>query len=202
MKQLLTEYIPFVVSPQMIKESLSENNGKLIVSGTIQRCDFRNQNGRVYPRSLMEREIPRYKANEIKEHRAVGELDHPDTAIINLKNTSHNILDIWWQGNDILAKIEILSTPSGLILQKLFESGIRVGISSRGMGSVQPRMDEIENTVEVQDDFNIICFDFVSNPSTQGAFLEIVTENYNPTLVAFNKYAKLNRLITQIICGE
>jgi Prohead core protein serine protease len=168
MKQLLVDTILFSASPRMIAESERKNDGKVIVSGVLQRAEAKNQNGRVYPKKILMREVKKYAETNIKENRALGELDHPDSSVINLKNVSHNVLGVDWKGNDVVGTVEILPTPSGNILKQLLGAGIRLGISSRGLGSVE---EISENTVEVQEDFELIGWDFVSNPSTQGAFM-------------------------------
>jgi hypothetical protein len=191
-KQLLLDYIPFQITPELVKESVKKNDGRLIVSGVIQRADEKNQNGRVYPRKILDRELIKYDAL-IKERRALGELDHPDSSIIELKNVSHNIIKTWWDKNDLYAEIEILNTPSGRILRELVEAGIKIGISSRGMGSVK---DIGEGLVEVEDDFDLIGWDFVSNPSTHGAFMNLkenVNESIDPKLICRNKIECLIR---------
>ena len=167
MKQLLVDTMLFSVTPQQLNES-KNRDGKVIVSGVLQRAEAKNQNGRIYPKQILVREVKKYQSNQIKENRALGELDHPESSVINLRNVSHNVLECDWQGNDLVGTVEILPTPSGNILKQLLQAGIRLGISSRGLGSVK----EInESTVEVQDDFELIGWDFVSNPSTQGAFM-------------------------------
>ena len=168
MKQLLVDTILFSASPRMIAESERKNGGKVIVSGVLQRAEAKNQNGRVYPKKILMREVKKYAETNIKENRALGELDHPDSSVINLRNVSHNVLSVDWKGNDVVGTVEILPTPSGNILKQLLGAGIRLGISSRGLGSVE---EISENTVEVQEDFELIGWDFVSNPSTQGAFM-------------------------------
>jgi|TARA_R100000084_G_C4622221_1_gene133786 hypothetical protein len=200
-KSVLVDYIGSIeVTPQQINESMNKNNGKIIVSGIMQRGSSGgdknfNQNGRSYPLPILKKETENYKNTFVKERRALGELDHPDSQVVNLSNVSHNVLDLWWQGNDLMGKIEILSTPSGNIAKELLKCGIRLGISSRGMGSVK---ELGEGKVEVQNDFEIVCWDLVSNPSTQGAFMnpslnEGVNSNTN------NKYTKINSLISEII---
>ena len=177
-KQILVDYIPFEVSPQQINESMAKN-GKLIVSGVLQRSDAKNQNGRVYPHETLMREAKKYAQVQIKERRALGELDHPDSSVVNLNNVSHNILEMHWKGDDLEGTVEVLGTPAGNILKELFKSGIKLGISSRGLGSVEEMNegDDGENpTVKVQPDFELIAFDFVSNPSTHGAFLSPTNE--------------------------
>lgn len=196
-KSLLVDYTLFEVSPQQINESLSENNGRLIVSGVLQRAEAKNQNGRIYPKEVLVREAKKYADSFISERRALGELDHPDSSVVNLNNVSHNVLEMAFKGDDLVGKVEVLSTPSGNILKELFKSGIKLGISSRGMGSVKEVMKEGENTLEVQPDFELIAFDFVSNPSTHGAFLSPVNESVNK--VVDNKYNNIDRIITDII---
>jgi len=196
-KTLLVDYTLFEVSPQQINESMAQNNGRLIVSGVLQRAEAKNQNGRIYPRETLVREAKKYSDSFIAEKRALGELDHPDSSVVNLNNVSHNVLEMAWTGNDLVGKVEVLSTPSGNILKELFKSGIRLGISSRGMGSVKEVMKEGENTLEVQPDFELIAFDFVSNPSTHGAFLSPVNESVNK--VTNNMYGTVDRIITDII---
>jgi len=196
-KQLLVDYTLFEVSSQQINESLNNNGGRLIVNGVLQRAEAKNQNGRIYPRNILMREANKYADTYIKERRALGELDHPDSSVVNLNNVSHNVLDMKWQGNDLVGTVEVLSTPAGNILKELFKSGIKLGISSRGMGSVKEVMREGENTVEVQPDFELIAFDFVSNPSTHGAFLSPVNESVNRVIA--DKYANVNTLISNII---
>ena len=196
-KNLLVDYITFDVSPEMISESMEKNNGRLMVKGVLQRADAKNQNGRVYPKNILIREAKKYSDINIKERRALGELDHPDSSIVNLNNVSHNITEMHWDGNDLVGTVEILSTPSGNILKELFKCGIKLGISSRGLGSVKQLG---EGEVEVQSDFELIAFDFVSNPSTHGAFLR--PSNMNESVdksIKSNKYENVNRLITDIL---
>ena len=150
-----------------------DSSGRTLVKGILQRAGAENQNGRVYPRRILEREVQKYR-KLIKERRALGELDHPDSGVINLKNVSHNIRDISWNGNDLIGTVEILSTPSGNILKELLRSEITLGISSRGMGSTTPISD---NRVQVGEDFELIGWDFVSNPSTHGAFMSPMNES-------------------------
>ena len=194
-KQLLIDYTLFEVKPEMITESEVANNGKVVVTGVLQRSDAQNQNGRIYPKDILAREVEKYKQREIAENRALGELDHPESSVVNLKNVSHNILDCWWKGDDVMGKVEILSTPSGNILKQLMQHGIKLGISSRGLGSVK-QVNE-NGTLEVQDDFELVCWDFVSNPSTHGAFMHSVNESINN---AVNNSSKIDGLISDIIC--
>lgn len=193
-KRLLVDFVgSFELTPQQINESMMQNDGKLILSGIMQRCDAVNQNGRKYPVDILRREADKYKNIFIKERRALGELDHPESQVVNLQNVSHNVIDLWWDGNNLMGKIEVLPTPSGNIAKELLKAGIRLGISSRGMGSVKAIG---EGRVEVQDDFEIVCWDLVSNPSTQGAFMNQLNENKTSTV---SKYSKVNELINDII---
>ena len=179
MKQLIVDYIPFEVTPQQINESMSTNDGKLIVKGVLQRAESKNQNGRVYPKDLLMREAKKYTENFIQQKRALGELDHPDSSVVNLQNTSHNVMEMHFNGNDLVGTVEVLGTPSGNILKELFKSGIKLGISSRGLGSVETLGES--GAQEVQPDFELIAFDFVSNPSTHGAFLSPMNESVDKT---------------------
>ena len=150
-----------------------DSSGRTLVKGVLQRAGAENQNGRVYPKQVLEREVTKYQTL-IKERRALGELDHPDSSVINLKNVSHNIREVHWEGNDVVGTVEILPTPSGNILKELLRAGILFGISSRGMGSTQPMKD---NKLLVGEDFELIGWDFVSNPSTHGAFMTPMNES-------------------------
>jgi hypothetical protein len=196
-RQLLVDYSLFEVSPHQINESLTKNGGRLVVSGVLQRAEAKNHNGRVYPKKILMREAHKYADTYVKERRALGELDHPDSSVVNLNNVSHNVLGMDWQGNDLVGTVEVLSTPAGNILKELFKSGIKLGISSRGMGSVKEVMREGDGTVEVQPDFELIAFDFVSNPSTHGAFLSPVNESVSKVIA--KKYSSVNNIITSII---
>ena len=205
-RELLVDYLPFEVKSEQITESLKENNGKLIVKGVLQRAESKNQNGRVYPREVLVREAKKYSSTYIKERRAMGELDHPDSSVVNLQNVSHNIKEMHWLGDDLLGTVEVLGTPSGNILKELFKAGIKLGISSRGMGSVETigETDGIETT-QVQPDFELIAFDFVSNPSTQGAFMYPMNENVdrqNPIGRTCGDYCRAEDIINKIIRGE
>ena len=201
MKQLIVDYIPFEILPEQISESMKENNGKLIVKGVLQRADTKNQNGRVYPKEILMREAKKYFKNFITQKRAMGELDHPESAVVNLSNVSHNITEMNWNGDDLVGTVEVLGTPAGNILKELFKSGIKLGISSRGMGSVET-VNEDEDSQEVQNDFELIAFDFVSNPSTHGAFMYPMHENVNHSVVRDTKYGKVEAVINDILRGE
>jgi hypothetical protein len=171
-KQVLVSTMPFEFNRTQINESINENNGNLVVQGILQKAKEQNQNGRVYGRNLLEREATKYQ-ELINDKRALGELDHPESSVVNLQNVSHNVTKMWWDGDSLLGKVEVLSTPAGNILKELFKSGITLGISSRGMGTTR----ESEGKTLVNDDFELVAFDFVSNPSTRGAFLEPVAMN-------------------------
>ena len=175
MKKLLVDYLPFEVEPDQINESMKENNGKLVVRGVLQRAESKNQNGRVYPKDILMREANKYTEEFINQRRAMGELDHPESSVVNLQNVSHNVKKMHFEGDNLLGEVEVLGTPSGNILKELFKSGIKLGISSRGLGSVETIGES--GAQEVQPDFELIAFDFVSNPSTHGAFLSPMNES-------------------------
>ena len=200
-KQLLVDVRPFNVSTDKINESISENNGKLIVKGVLQRAESKNQNGRVYPREVLVREAQKYHKEFIKQSRAMGELDHPESSVVNLANVSHNITEMTWNGDDLVGTVEVLGTPSGNILKELFKSGIKLGISSRGMGTVETMTEGDDDSQEVQDDFELIAFDFVSNPSTHGAFMHPMHESVDHTIARDTKYGKVEAIINDILRG-
>jgi len=201
---LLTEYRPFQVDKQLVEASIKENK-PLTVKGIIQRAEAKNQNGRVYPKEILLREIEKYVMGPVKERRALGELDHPESSVINLQNVSHNVTKIKMVGDDVYGEVEILSTPAGNILKELFRNGITVGISSRGMGSVKE--NHANGTVEVQDDFELLCFDFVSTPSTHGAYMQpagraIQELQEGKIQVPEYKYTNVNNIVRDIICDN
>jgi hypothetical protein len=171
------------------KRDIKENNA-VYLSGVMQRCDEKNGNGRIYPGKILRREVQSYM-DTVKENRACGELDHPEDSVVNLKNASHMVKSLWWEGNDLLGKIKVLSTPAGKILESLINDGVKLGISSRGLGSVS---ESNQGTI-VEDDFQLICFDIVSEPSTQGAFMMM---NEAKTK-SFTKKDKINNLLNNII---
>ena len=204
MRELLVDYIPFEVSKHQIQESLKENDGKLVVKGVLQRADAKNQNGRVYPKEILMREAKTYAESYVKQKRALGELDHPDSSVVNLQNVSHNVTEMHFEGDSLLGTVEILTTPSGNILRELFRNGIKLGISSRGVGSVETVKESTdgEEAQEVQNDFELIAFDFVSNPSTHGAFMYPMHEGVEPKVVRDTKYGKVEAVINDILRGE
>ena len=195
---LLTEYRPFKTNKQLAEQAIKENK-PLMVQGVLQRAEAKNQNERVYPKDILEREIDKYIEGPIKERRALGELDHPESSVVNLQNVSHNIRKCWWEGDDVMGEFEILDTPAGNILKALFAAGLTIGVSSRGMGSVK---ELSEGTLEVEDDFDLVCWDFVSNPSTHGAYVAPVNINESKIKLPEYKYAKVNNIIRDIICDN
>ena len=164
----------------------------LYLSGIMQTANKQNGNGRVYPKPVLEREVTNYH-KLVKEHRALGELDHPEDSVINLKNASHLVTDIWWDNNNVMGKVKVLDTPSGRILKDLVSSGVKLGISSRGLGSVSESMS---GETVVEDDFQLICFDFVSEPSTPNAFM---LKEAKESKVAYTKADRINRALNEII---
>ena len=177
------------------KRMVRENNA-VFLTGVMQRAEALNQNKRVYPKPILEREIENYK-KLVKERRALGELDHPEDSVVNLKNASHMVTDVWWDGNDVMGKVQVLGTPSGQVLKELVIAGCKLGISSRGLGSVS----ESQGKTIVEDDFQLICFDFVSEPSTQGAFMMTEGKDINLDAV-FTKGDKINRALNDILRDE
>jgi len=194
MKQVLIETIPFSVAPIQLTEGLKAPSGNPLVEGVLATAEIKNGNGRYYPKELWEREIEKYK-DVVKENRATGELDHPDSSIINLKNVSHIIRNIWWDGDKVMGKLELLPTISGNILKALIENNVTVGVSSRGMGSLK----QIGETLEVQDDFELLCWDFVSTPSNPGSYMHLVKEGKE---IQINSYEKVNTILTEILCAN
>ncbi len=202
MKKLLVDYLPFEVEPDQINESMKENNGKLVVRGVLQRAESKNQNGRVYPKDILMREANKYTEEFINQSRAMGELDHPESSVVNLQNVSHNVKKMHFEGDNLMGEVEVLPTPSGNILKELFKAGIKLGISSRGMGSVETVNENGAEAQEVQPDFELIAFDFVSNPSTHGAFMYPVNESVDKTQDrSCDKYCKVESIINDIMRG-
>ena len=193
--KLLTEWSPWEYNKETLKEQM-EAGGKLIMKGILQKANTLNQNGRVYPYEVLEREVRNYQ-KFIKENRALGELDHPDSSVVELKNASHIVRDAYMDGDICYGTVEILETPSGKILKSLVESGVTLGISSRGVGSTRREGD---NQV-VQDDFQLICWDFVSEPSTPGAFMmkegREITEGELKKL--FNRSDRIDRIFNSVL---
>jgi len=173
-----------------------EKPGVFEVTGLMQRAEAKNQNGRKYRRKLLERECNKYVENFVNVGNAYGELDHPESPIVSLKNASHVVKKLWWNGDDLMGTVELLNTPSGNIVKEIVKAGHIIGISSRGTGSVQQTSEGI---LDVQDDFELVCWDFVSNPSTHGAFMGVKALQEGAKITG-NKYGKINDLIREIIC--
>jgi len=200
-KKLLREYYE-LCEGGVCKDLLNEEekryvaNGGMILSGKLQESDVQNGNGRVYPHKILEREMKNY-SKLVKERRALGELDHPDDSVINLRNASHMVTEVWWDGPSVMGKVKVLNTPSGKILQELVGDGVKLGISSRGLGSVT----ENQGKTIVEDDFQLICFDIVSEPSTPGAFMMREHKEYKEPNI-FTKADRINRALNEILIGE
>jgi len=192
MKSLLIDHTPFQYAKLTLVEGKA-NNGTVTLVGKLQEAEQKNGNGRVYPYTILAREVKKYVEGPIKTRTALGELDHPEASVVNLANTSHLITKVWWDGNDLMGKLELLPTPAGNIAKALVLSGIPLGISSRGMGSVK----QLGETVEVQDDFELLCWDLVSVPSTPQAYMRIAEAKQYASI---KDYSKVNSLITEIIC--
>ena len=192
---LLKEWTALKYTPDVVKESRALNGGKVLLKGIIQRADTLNQNGRIYPRGILEREIINYQ-KFIRENRALGESDHPDTSVVEMKNASHLIKEARMEGDNVFGVVELLDTPSGKILQSLVESGVTLGISSRGVGSTRQQ----GSALIVQEDFQLICFDIVSEPSTPGAFINESKQFTRTDLKqTFNKTDRIDRIFNEII---
>jgi hypothetical protein len=185
---LLCEYTELKYDRDVLIESLDPNKPLVLKNVVLQRAEAKNQNGRVYPKEVLMREAAEYKKHFVDQRRALGELDHPESPVVNLKNVCCNVVNLWTRDDDVMGDIEILTTPTGNIVRELIRNNIKLGVSSRGLGSVK-QMDE--NTVEVQNDFSLVCFDIVSNPSTIGAF---INENTSKIQIA-NPYTNINLLI-------
>jgi hypothetical protein len=190
MAQLLVDITPF---KPILKES-KEKPGVFEVEGVMQRASAKNQNSRVYKKPILEREAKKYLDEFVKNGNAFGELDHPESPVVSLKNASHIVKDLWWDGDDLMGRVELLNTPAGNIVKEIIKAGHTIGISSRGTGSVQQTN---EGTLEVQPDFELVCWDFVSNPSTHGAFMNPVSLNEGK--VKPSKYTRLDSIINDIL---
>lgn len=196
MSNLIVDVIPFRPITTLV-ESASKS-GIFEVKGILQRAEAENQNGRVYKRSILERELKKYTKNFIEVGNAYGELDHPDSPIVSLKNASHIVKEVWWKGNDVMGTVQLLNTPSGNIVKNILRDGHTIGISSRGTGSVQQTN---EGHLMVQDDFELVCWDFVSNPSTHGAFMAPGGLNESVSKTKDNKYSRVHSTIREILCA-
>ena len=188
---------PLLINVTPFKGLLTEAKdrpGVFEVTGVMQRAGAKNQNGRIYKREILEDQVREYIENFVKVGNAYGELDHPESAIVSLKNASHVVKDLWWEGDDLMGKVELLNTPSGNIVKEILRGGHTIGISSRGTGSVTQTN---EGTLMVQPDFELVCWDFVSNPSTQGAFMNPISLNEGKQAVG--KYDRLDSIINNIL---
>mgnify|MGYP001575171113 FL=1 len=190
MAQLLIDVTPF---NSILKES-KEKPGVYEVEGIMQRAVSKNQNGRTYSKAILERESKKYMDEFVKNGNAFGELDHPESPIVSLKNASHIVKELWWKGNDLMGRVELLNTPAGNIVKEIIKAGHTIGISSRGTGSVNQTN---EGTLEVQPDFELVCWDFVSNPSTHGAFMNPISLQEGKSIVS--KYNNLDSIINDIL---
>ena len=193
-RKLLIETQPLKFSPNSLNENVSKENGNLVVEGILATCEVKNGNGRYYARDLWEREMKKY-TDLIKERRSLGELDHPESQVINLQNVSHLVTEYKWDGDNIMGKIEILPTPAGNILKELIKNGVTVGVSSRGMGS----LEQNGSVMEVQDDFELLCWDFVSTPSNPGSFMSVLQEGKQT--ITYD-YTNVNKIIHEILCSK
>lgn len=197
MKQLLVDHTPFHVAKLTLSEGKGISNGRMRIKGKLQEAEVKNGNGRVYPMNILKKQVDIYIKGPVSTRTATGELDHPESSIINLNNVSHLITKVWWDGNDVMGELELLNTPSGKIAQEIILAGIPLGISSRGMGSVK----QLGETVEVQDDFELLCWDLVSVPSTPGAYMSLAEGKQFKGIDATKDYNKVNQIITEIICN-
>ena len=190
---------PDVFKYEVIKEEF-EKTGKLLLKGILQKADTLNQNGRIYPRSILEREVRNYQ-KFIIENRSTGELDHPDSSVVSLQKVSHVIRDAHMEGDTVMGVVEVLPLlPMGKILEGLIQSEIKVGISSRGVGSTKREGDY----QVVQDDFQLITWDIVSEPSTPNAFLFVESKNLGQEDLLdlrqyFTKSDRIDRVLNDIL---
>ena len=194
-KKLLIETHTIKISSSQLTENVNKESGNLLVEGILATAEVKNGNGRYYSKALWDREMGKY-GELVKQRRSMGELDHPESTVINLKNVSHLISEYWWDGDNVMGKIEILPTPNGNILKALVESGITVGVSSRGMGSLK----DVGGLMEVQDDFELLCWDFVSTPSNPDSFMHLVKENKE--FKSQDKYKTVNNILGEILCSN
>ena len=194
--KLLTEWNPWEYDKEKALNERTSNGGRITMKGILQKSNTLNQNGRIYPKEILEREVRNYQ-KFIAENRALGELDHPDSSVVELKNASHIVREAYMEGDVCYGTVEILNTPAGKILQSLIETGVTLGISSRGVGSTKREGDH----QVVQDDFQLICWDFVSEPSTPGAFMMAEGKEISPRALdaVFNKSDKIDRIFNDIL---
>ena len=190
MSNLLVEVTKF--NP-ILRES-KERPGVFEVEGVMQRAGAKNQNGRIYTKEILMREVKKYMEEFVNNGNAYGELDHPESPVVSLKNASHIVKDLYWNGDDLMGKVELLNTPSGNIVKEIIKAGHTIGISSRGTGWVQQTS---EGHLAVQPDFELVCWDFVSNPSTHGAFMNPIS--LNEAKKNISKYSNLDSIINDIL---
>ena len=197
--RILREWSPFQY--KRLNEKKNNANAPFIMRGILQKADVLNQNGRIYPREVLEAEIANYQ-KFIVENRALGELDHPDSSVVELKNTSHIIREATIDNEGVVwGAIEVLPTPAGNILKGLVEAGVTIGISSRGVGSTK---NEGGRTI-VQDDYQLICWDIVSEPSTPNAFImkegrEVTTAEIRQLKEErFTKDVRIDRILNDVL---
>ena len=151
----------------------SENGSKRhFIEGVFMQSEEKNRNGRIYPKAIMEKAVDRYVTDQVKTGRAVGELNHPEGPTINLDKVSHIIEKLDWSGNDVVGKARILETPMGNIVKGLLDGGVRLGVSTRGMGSLEER----NGVMFVKDDFHLSTVDIVQDPSAPTAFVNGIME--------------------------
>jgi hypothetical protein len=194
-KSLLIETNTFKLSSPLLTENVNKDNGNVLVEGILATAEVKNGNGRYYSKELWQREMDKY--NElIQQRRSMGELDHPESTVVNLKNVSHIINEYWWDGDQVMGKIEILPTPSGNILKELIKNGCTVGVSSRGMGSLEQRGE----IMEVQDDFELLCWDFVSTPSNPGSYMHEILKEGKENFTY--DYTQVNKIVHEILCSK
>ena len=179
-KYVLQEFMNLDYSDELLTEEEREGNKSgihLVLAGKIQAAGKKNGNGRIYPRPILEREMKNYE-KLVKEGRAIGELDHPDSSVVELKNASHLVTEVWWKGDDVMGKMKILNTPAGKIAKDLVKGGVQEG-----------------STTMVEDDFQLLCFDLVSEPSTSGAYL-VAEGKVNTHLT---KADRINRALNDVL---
>lgn len=203
MKKVLIETFPIRIEKSTILESMRKNDSRIVIPNMIiQRADVPNRNKRIYGRPLLEREASKVMsgARQAGSRGVLGELDHPESNVINLKNACLGVLDYRWKGNDMLGDVEILNTPSGNILKEILQAGYVPGISSRGLGSVENLYESDDpEVVEVQEDFELLCWDGVSDPSTHQAYFKEIRENFESKKPMSTNH-KANQLISEILC--
>ena len=161
-------------SVEVITEAKEDGKKNYFIEGIFMQGDIKNRNGRIYPSATLESEMKRYQKDFIETKRALGELGHPDGPQINGDRVSHLITDMRREGNDFYGKAKILSTPMGEIVKSLLDEGVKIGVSTRGLGSVKAGRDGV---MEVQKDFHLSTVDIVTDPSAPNAFVNGIMEN-------------------------